>query len=410
MNTWLNRNKLSHDEKGLEDHRVPVHAHPSTSSRSSPDGGPPRGITTAVAPLFSTRSKTLATLLYVVGALATLLFVHGGWFRLPDTDLQALDRIVFAGGVLVLTLWLFPWHRFGRNVLLIPVSACLALTTFAVYFSGGWRSPLSVLYLLMVVFCAGYFSAGIAALCVAATLLASLSPQLYTPDSAQLMQHVFVQVPTYIGLTLACRYTLWERTRLQFEHDSEEIEDLKERLWKEASLDSLTGLYNRSCFEERFHEEFERAKRNGEQFIVLFLDVDDFKEVNDNHGHRMGDDALKLIAGILQAGSRRIDVVARHGGDEFMVILSGATLPEAHRFFERMRRQVAERSSNTLGLELRLSAGAVQCPDISPNPSTLLDAADDAMYKAKRHGKNRLFAALSLAPAERLQAMPKEEE
>jgi diguanylate cyclase (GGDEF)-like protein len=351
----------------------------------------------------------LATLLYVGGALATLLFVHGGWLRLPDADVQALDRIVLAGGVLVLTLWLFPWHRFGRNVLLIPVSACLALTTFAVYFSGGWRSPLSVLYLLAVVFCAGYFSAGLAALCVAAALLASLSPQLYTPDSAQLIQHVIVQAPTYVGLTLACRYTLWERTSVQFEHDSEEIEDLKERLWQEASLDTLTGLYNRNRFEARFHEEFERAKRHGEQFIVLFLDVDDFKEVNDNHGHRKGDDALKLIAEILRSSSRRIDVVARHGGDEFMVILSGASLPEAHRFFERIRTQVSERSSRTLGLNLRLSAGAVQCPDDSPDPAVLLDAADEAMYKAKRHGKNRLFAALSLAPAERRQAMPKEE-
>jgi diguanylate cyclase (GGDEF)-like protein len=408
MSAWLNRNKLSPDE--IEDHRVPVQAHPSTSSRSSPHGGPPHDIFTSVAPLFSTRSKMLATLLYVGGALTTLLFVHGGWLRLPDADVQALDRTVLAGGVLVLTLWIFPWHRFGRNVLLIPVSACLALTTFAVYFSGGWRSPLSVLYLLVVVFCAGYFSAGLAALCVAATLLASLSPQLYTPDSTQLIQHVIVQVPTYIGLTLACRYTLWERTSLQFEHDSEEIKDLKERLWREASLDTLTGLYNRSRFEARFYEEFERAKRHGEQFIVLFLDVDDFKDVNDNHGHRVGDDALKLIAEVLQSSSRRMDVVARYGGDEFMVILSGASLPEAHRFFERIRKQVAERSSRTLSLNLRLSAGAVQCPDNSPDPEVLLEAADEAMYKAKRHGKNRLFAALSLAPAERRQAMPKEEE
>src|SRR5215210_8265283 len=228
MNAWQKRKQLSHSENGLQDHRVTVSPNAPPSSRSSPDSGPSREVTSAVAPLFSTRSKTLATLLYVVGALATILFVHGGWFQLADADARALDRIVFAGGVLVLTLWIFPWHRFGRNVLLIPVSACLALIAFAVYFSGGWRSPLSVLYLLVVVFCAGYFSAGLAALCVAATLLVSLSPQLYTPDSARLIQHVIVQAPTCIGLTLACRYTLWERTSLQFEHDSEEIEDLKE--------------------------------------------------------------------------------------------------------------------------------------------------------------------------------------
>jgi len=351
-----------------------------------------------VSPLFSTRLKTMATLLYVVGALATILFVHGGWFQLRDPDVQALDRTVLAGGVLVVTLWLFPWHRFGRNVLLIPVSACLALTTLAVYFSGGWQSPLAVLFLLIVVFCAGYFSAGIAVLCVGVTLLASLSPQLYTPDSGQLTEHLIIHGPTYLGLMLACRYTLWERTSLQFERDSAKIKDLKERLWHEASLDPLTGLYNRSRFETRFNEEFERAKRTGEHFIVLFLDVDDFKEVNDTHGHRKGDNALKLVAEILQSCSRRIDVVARHGGDEFMVILSGASVPEAHRFFERMRKQVAERSGRTLGLDIRLSGGAVQCPDSSADPAALLDAADEAMYKAKRRGKNRLFAGLSLPP------------
>ena len=409
MNAWLKRNKLFHDENGLDKNGTAVRAHPSTASRSSPDPGPSRNIATAVASLFGTRLKTLATLLYVLGALATTLFVHGGWFQLPSADVNALDRTVLAGGILVVSLWLFPWHRYGRNMLLVPVFACLALTTVAVDFSGGWRSPLSVLYLLVVVFCAGYFTAGIAALCVAVTLLASLSPELYAPDSSQLVQHLIVQASTYVGLMLACRYTLWERTSLQFQHDSEQIEDLKKRLWHEASVDPLTGLYNRSRFETRFNEEFERAKRTGEQFIVLFLDVDDFKDVNDNHGHRKGDDALKLIAEILQSCSRRIDVVARHGGDEFMVILSGASIPEAHRFFERMREKVAERSGRTLGLDLRLSAGAVQCPEHSTDPAAVLDTADEAMYKAKRRGKDRLFATLSLASAKRRRKSPAEE-
>ena len=96
--------------------------------------------------------------------------------------------------------------------------------------------------------------------------------------------------------------------------------------------------------------------------MVLFVDVDDFKLVNDNHGHRTGDEALKLVAGILRSCSRRMDVVARHGGDEFMVMLPGASLPEAHRFFDRMRGQVVERSRSALGLDLRISAGAVQVP------------------------------------------------
>ncbi len=403
MNAWIKRNEPSHDERATDDHGVPIHAHPS-----APSQGPP-GRSTATAPHFDTRLKTLTTLLYAVGALAVLLVVHGGWYRLPPTNVHALDRVVFAGGVLVWSVWLFPWHRFGRNVLLAPLSAGLILTTLAVYFSGGWHSPFSIFYLFAVVFCAGYFSAWVAAFSVAVTLLVSLSPQLYAPDRTLLIEHLIVQVPTYLGLVLACRYAVRERTSLQFEYDSERIRDLEERLWYEASLDSLTNLYNRGRFETRFNEEIERSRRTGERFMVLFVDVDDFKEVNDNHGHRMGDEALKLVAGVLRSCSRRIDVVARHGGDEFMVMLPGASLPEAHRFFERIRGQVAENSRRTLGLELRLSAGAVQCPGDSTDPAALLDAADEAMYRAKRRGKNRMFAALSLAPAEHRRPSPPEE-
>lgn len=405
MNTWLKRNERSQDEKGPDDHTV--HAHPSPSSERPPGAGPPR--TAAPVPRIDSRLKTVTTLLYAVGALAVLLVVHSGWFQLSEADVHALDRVVFAGGILVWSIWLFPWHRFGRNVLLVPLAAGLALVTLAVYFSGGWHSPLSAFYLFVVVFCAGYFSAGVAALCVAVTLLASLSPQLYAPSAALLVEHAIIQVPTYVGLALACRYAVRARTSLQFEHDYQKIKDLEERLWYEASLDPLTGLYNRGRFEARFNEELERAQRAGEKFMLLFVDIDDFKEVNDNHGHRMGDEALKLVARVLRSCSRRIDVVARHGGDEFMVILPGASLPEAHRFFERMGKQVAESSNRTLGLELRLSAGAVQCPGNSTDAAALLDAADEAMYRAKRRGKNRMFASLSLAPAEHRRAFPTEE-
>jgi two-component system cell cycle response regulator len=92
-----------------------------------------------------------------------------------------------------------------------------------------------------------------------------------------------------------------------------------------------------------------------------------------------------------------------------MVMLPGASLPEAHRFFERMRKQVAESPGRTLGLDLRLSAGAVQCSGYSTDPAALLDAVDEAMYRAKRRGKNRMFAALSLAPAEYRRSFPPEE-
>jgi diguanylate cyclase (GGDEF)-like protein len=404
MNAWQKRNESSQADKGAG-----RYANLSKLSKGVPDFESSRGPSAARSSRYGVRLKTIGALLYVAGAAVLLLLVHGGWFELPGEDLLALDRLVIAGGVLVWSVWFFPWHRFGRNVLLVPVFAALALISLAVYFSGGWQSPLSILYIFVVVFCAGYFSARIAALCVAVTLLASLIPQLYAPNTTRMVEYLVVQVPTYAGLILAYRYALWERTRAQSEKDFARIRDLEERLWHEVSLDPLTGLYNRSRFETRFKEEFERARRTGERFMVLFIDVDDFKRVNDTCGHRTGDRALKLIADTLQSCSRRIDVVARHAGDEFLVMLPGSSLPEAHRFFERMRDQVVERSRRTLGLELRLSAGAVQCPGYARDPVSLLDAADEAMYRAKRRGKNRLFAALSLATAEHRRASSPEE-
>lgn len=404
MNAWQKRNQPSHDDNGTGRYAYSPHF-----SKEASDLGLSLTPPAASSSRLGFRLKTLGGLLYVVGAIAMLLFIHGGWFELPEKNTLALDRVVFAGAVLVLSVWFFPWHRFARNFLLIPVSAALALITLAVYFSGGWQSPLSVFYLFVVVFCAAYFSTGVATLCAAVTLLASLTPQLYAPEVSRLVEYLVIQTPTYAGIVLACRYALWERTRTQSERDSARIRDLEERLRHESSLDPLTGLYNRGRFEARFKEEFERARRTGERFMVLFVDVDDFKLVNDSQGHRAGDKALQLVADVLQTCSRRIDVVARHGGDEFLVMLPGASLPEAQRFFDRMKDRVAESSGHTLGLVLRLSAGAVQCPGYAKDPAALLDAADEAMYRAKRRGKNRLFAALSLAPTERRWESPPEE-
>jgi diguanylate cyclase (GGDEF)-like protein len=404
MNAWLRRNETSHDDRGTG-----RYARPPVFSRRSSFAGAPGELSGAIASISTFHLRTVSTLLYVVAAAAMLLFIHGGWFEFTSDEVNGLDRVVFAGALLVGSVWSFPWVRFERHVLLIPVSASLGLITLAVYFSDGWQSPLSIFYFFVVAFCAIYFSSGVAALCVVVTLLASLGPQLYAPDQVKLVEYLIVQAPAYAGLVLACRYALWERTSLQQERDSRKIRDLEERLWHEASLDPLTGLYNRGRFETRFNEEFERARRTGERFMVLFVDVDDFKNVNDVHGHRTGDEALKLVAEVLRSFSRRIDVIARHGGDEFLVMLPGASLPEAHRFFERMRDQVAESSGRKLHLDLRLSAGAVQCPGHSTNPTALLDAADEAMYRAKRLGKNRMFAALTLASAERRRPSQAEE-
>lgn len=166
-------------------------------------------------------------------------------------------------------------------------------------------------------------------------------------------------------------------------------------------MDRLTGVFDRVCFEARLSEECERARRFGDDFVLVFIDIDEFKPLNDAHGRRAGDDALVLVAQALRSNARRIDVVARYGSDEFVVLMPGTSLVGARNLFERIRAEVTERSMHALGFAVRLSAGAIKLHhDAAGDPQDFLETADHAMYVAKRQGKDRLFTAVAVCHAE----------
>jgi diguanylate cyclase len=207
---------------------------------------------------------------------------------------------------------------------------------------------------------------------------------------------VVVQVPTYLALAFVSWYMAREvgrreHLRGEYERRLQEMRDLKDRFQREASTDRLTNLPDRAHFQARLRDEIERARRRNEQSTVNFLDVDDFKRINDEHGHRIGDECLKLVADALRSSVRETDAVARQGGDEFSVLLAGTPLPEAELFFGRFREEVAEYSKRELGFRLSLSAGAASFPSDAGDPDGLLEAADTAMYRAKRRGKDQLY-------------------
>ena len=169
----------------------------------------------------------------------------------------------------------------------------------------------------------------------------------------------------------------------------------------EAGVDRLTGVFDRVCFEARLSEECERARRFGEDFVLVFFDLDEFKPLNGAHGSRAGEHALVLVARALQSNARREDVVARYGSDEFVVLMPGTSLVGARNFFERIRAEVAERSMEALGFAVRLSAGAVKLHhDDAGDPQDLLETADHALYVAKCQGKDRLFTTVAVGHAE----------
>jgi diguanylate cyclase (GGDEF)-like protein len=165
------------------------------------------------------------------------------------------------------------------------------------------------------------------------------------------------------------------------------------RLAYAATVDSLTGLFNRPYVDARLHQEVERAKRAASALTVLMADVDDFKTINDTCGHQIGDAVLKTVGGILRSSVRVFDVCARYGGDEFAIVMPSSDQASASASAERIRQRVSEASVREDGLaglpRLTVSIGAavIQRGD---TPAELIRRADQCLYQAKAEGKNRV--------------------
>ncbi len=169
--------------------------------------------------------------------------------------------------------------------------------------------------------------------------------------------------------------------------------ELFERLRAESTLDDLTGLANRRLFQQRLQLELERVARFGQPLSVMLIDIDHFKQLNDRCGHGVGDEALKLVARIIGRCVRRIDTVARHGGEEFVVVLPNATVVQAARVGEKIRQALA--TSSVPGGEgqpagyVSVSIGVAQLSR-GQVADALIERADQAMYAAKTGGRDRV--------------------
>ncbi|GAX62784.1 diguanylate cyclase [Candidatus Scalindua japonica] len=156
--------------------------------------------------------------------------------------------------------------------------------------------------------------------------------------------------------------------------------------------DSLTGLHSRRTFDEIFLRETERANRYGQELSILFFDIDDFKKVNDAFGHLAGDSALEHVARIVIGGIRAIDIAARYGGEEIVVILPQTGKADAFVVGERIREKVENTKFDYKGqlINLTISGGVATLPIDATDAECLLKNADIAVYKAKEAGKNNV--------------------
>ena len=171
-------------------------------------------------------------------------------------------------------------------------------------------------------------------------------------------------------------------------------DSFQERVVVSALRDPLTRLYNKRYFDERLDAELRFAHRHGSQLALLMIDVDHFKRVNDQRGHLVGDTVLASVAQALARAIRNEDVVARVGGEEFVVILRATALDQALLLGERLRRKVEELRIEHDGggepLQVTVSIGAAALTPGVGTADELVGAADRALYAAKQAGRNRV--------------------
>lgn len=175
-----------------------------------------------------------------------------------------------------------------------------------------------------------------------------------------------------------------------------------ERLKLVGLTDTLTSVYNRRYFDQRFGEELRRVKRDCHPLSCLFLDVDHFKKVNDTYGHAVGDYVLQGVARIVKSHLRNVDILARYGGEEFVALLPGTSAKEATVIAERIRMALHEKVFThpdhdpfqvTLSIGISSLRTDAALSDVEQSGKHLIEAADSALYQAKGTGRNRVVSA-----------------
>jgi len=183
------------------------------------------------------------------------------------------------------------------------------------------------------------------------------------------------------------------RTGKRILYLQEQLIAARETLRDQATHDSLTGLWNRAATFELLMKELARQQRLGGSVAVALLDLDGFKQINDVHGHLVGDEILRAVAAAMQNSTRRYDAVGRFGGEEFILVLPGCDNINALSHAERIRAVIGQISINTpqglVGVTASLGV-TVSRPEQNIDACGLIRAADAALYQAKHDGRNRV--------------------
>jgi len=227
------------------------------------------------------------------------------------------------------------------------------------------------------------------------------------PDGSFFVEDLCSANGTFVGdrriscapLASGDRLQLGPRYRLRFALIDAADESVHQRLYESSVHDGLTHVYNRGYLAGRLVAQLDHARSNHEDAVLLMIDVDRFKKLNDCHGHLAGDRALATVAARLAALTRVEDLVARFGGDEFVVLATGMTLSDGRRLAERMRREIEEvrfgAGGDKVAVTVSIGVAAIgedEGEEGADDADALLSRADERLLRAKATGRNRVCA------------------
>jgi diguanylate cyclase len=190
------------------------------------------------------------------------------------------------------------------------------------------------------------------------------------------------------------RASTLEANFLESSQELDKIRDSLKAAEQRSNTDALTGLANRRSLEEFFRSAQIASMETGNPLSILMIDIDHFKKFNDNYGHQVGDQVLRLVAKLLQESVRDVDLAARYGGEELIAVLPGADLDRCAEVAERIRRRIAEgrltrRSTGKEIASVTVSIGVAQFR-LAEAAEATIERCDRALYQAKRAGRNRI--------------------
>jgi len=338
--------------------------------------GPQRGLSWE-----DQRSQYLTRLLFCL--LALLYFNFGGAAQVRSwTGLRTVTLMFLAYGLEILFFMRHatriphaPWRQ--RLTMWVDIG----MATFAGLADATVSSPAFLVYLMVILgngmrYGLRLFGEAVVASLAAAALL--VGQRLFDYVSIFSVSAIFFLV--FFAIIVLYSYSLTAK-----------LERARAKLAFERNIDALTGLLNRRALIERASHLFKSHEVYGGESVVLFADLDGFKAVNDNHGHHVGDRVLAAVAGQIAKAVRDVDLVARYGGDEFILILPGTTKEGGEAVARRVRQEIDDWAREN-GIDFGVSIGLGRYPDHGADLETVIASVDQAMYRSKLiHGRGGIL-------------------